>query len=1215
MKRVIVLAYWAATSASSTSPFPGVVSSSEADTVNEGSEASSSGAKEADSSSAGGLSVYSGSLVGPSVTPFDHTGPTVGTTRSFESPPVVSLHLPPYRGNGEPTPPPPQASQQGMLVNVIDDGTVIHEISSPPNAGLLTRQRSQSRGVGFVGEGGSADLLGGNRRLESPLGFSSSGGGGGGTQHRSSAFFPRSTSGTGLSHLASARSVPVGSVPGYSAMTGGGGGPPTVMSPGNYHFTFATSVGGAAWSTGLGSTSGGGGQTLQPLTFTAYSYTGMSPLASTDATMSMRRAELADDVEATLYTPHVGDLSGLLKRCINPADVCYSEEDESSPTAGRGGGGPRTTPAFSSSAPPHLPKELHDWVFSIVYHRSFPSLSQDGSIGDCFKSFESLNNVVSSSVPSSLEDVGAAAAFDPEKVLKCLAHFDSSVADQTMRKALDTIHPAMDSVCQAYYESTESSSGRGGGGASSPVKTPTRFRSTGGGGTKKMMSGGAPSPTHPAHEIETMAWLANPALSVRFTMMLSAAVSSPAATEAGGCADHHHPGPSPLIATTRPMFLLYTRSDAEFENLRALWFVHSRSYRYQLLAKLVNSRNIFHWFKWESFPINLPDGASVHLKLRSEGGPHVFLESEFFFPETVSHEFRFNEHVSIIAKDFLMYPHRVYFGIGPRFRCYIDTLDQHLSHLVRLYLRDSLGPAVAAFEVDDEEEKEGGIGSGGSSSLHRGGGATTTTRAQIEVGLFIDTIYNSPLMIVSSRMPVSDLDPSPIQRRGDPDSDDITLRRYSKMSSKRRLILWQQLRKRWQHVDNQFGMDCLAIKLIMMSGADGNIREGMGASLKGYEFCFTHANNVDMTILPMLMYYISANDANILSYCVPVMFTDMLGHLENGKLIDRAARLKGALAVANDQFSTLFGRPFSELASPPIPTWYMEHVNSPDIRLVNLFRDSPPVAVLVDQAPDVVELFEFVAATPQGSRAAWEVFKTKEIYTSRESSSLPEEVQAAISTMEWFIEEFVPANPHFVTGGTVSLEVFDKQLMEIIHNPVDRNNLRAWEEFKKNSPIYFARHELLEKKQESLLQILNVVEWYMDSYADGYWLDYKYPWYFITNVYGSKYNEIVAMGASSFEDRNATRVVAKFKSDISGIKHSVVDVIVESLEKEFVDPERFAERRARISEVIDTCLVDGRYIAPPPMSKEEMEPVEALESLIGSILFAQEIFTRLIALL
>lgn len=884
-----------------------------------------------------------------------------------------------------------------------------------------------------------------------------------------------------------------------------------VRSPGA--LAYATSVGAKSYISLSGADHHG----------TGLSYLDMSPLSAMAS--SARRADLIGDVRATHHP--VADLSHLLERC-SPLSVRYSISSERALLA---------QPMVS------LPQEVRDWVYSIVSRRTL--FEDDEAIENCFQIFRAREAVAS-------------------EIASCLAKFDSAVADELLESNLRDLPQDISRVCEKYDECQLGDAPK----VRLPASTPSRMRSSSSAGgalsafTPFQDRGGTHSEV--SQTLESIAWKSNPALTAVVTLLIAPSpVQSP---DRDGDAGKTH-------AYATSILHLYTRSPAEFENLRALWFVHSRDYRRHFRAKLISNNEIYSWFQWTDFPTadKLLNHRSLYLSsMHPDTSRNIFYESEYYFPESLAIQFLFNKDVEVIAKDFLMYPHKVYFGIGPKVRALLEALDENLAQLMHSYLAHSLG-------IEDASEYH------------------VTTRGQVEAGAFVDMVYNSPLMFVSSRMPQRDLDPEPIVR----DSSDPLSSLYSKISLSDTRILWQHLRVYWPHRSEHFGMDCLTLKLIMATGSEGALSEGMERTMKAsYDFCFSKSRYVDVTILPMMMYFISSSSNVKLSYGVPIMLTDMLGNLANGKEIDRAARLKGALGVANQQLGILLAE---NPVHPPVPTWYSEHVNE-RITLASLFLESYPGPRDLKSKELNALIRRRIDCSAGGRDPEWDTFTESEIFKNYDSAEPV--VKTSIETLRWFYEVFGPSHPRKVTS-VIILDVFDAELFSILYEPVDRENLDRWNRFKGMNPLYENRSSL----PPAVKEIINVVEWYFEGYQDGFWLDYAYPWFFITNIYGEKYNQVMIGG------RNVA-AATELVEDITIILNEVVGVHKASLEKGFDDNPRLAEFGEEAREMAAESFLGGSGGDYPQYYPFRPIPVQSdaegnLKLIIQSVLVAHNLLGRI----
>lgn len=836
-----------------------------------------------------------------------------------------------------------------------------------------------------------------------------------------------------------------------------------------------------------------------------FSFLDMSPL-STTATSS-RRLELLDDVGPDLPAP--ARLSVILQRFAEPLSVAYSAADE-------------LTDLAAAAGERHLPPEVYHWVRGIVKQREI---------------YESIDEV---SRCLAILDSNSTDLYQDQ--LNCLAIINSAVADQSWASKLPSLEHAIRDICGLL--SSDSSS------ASSTLPSQPSVVST------RSLTSGQPvslltpdcSSAAPTGNLQHIVWESNPALSVMVTLELNA--------------------PSPFTAdaaesATAPRFTsvlhLYPRSAADFENLRAIWFVHSRDYLKKIRAQLVLKNMIFSWFVWnEQFPEPSPDGETVLFRsMNSE--TNIFYQSEFFFPEILAQEFLFEADAALVARQFLMYPHKVYFGTGPKLRCLLDTLGDNLHFFVRKYLSRSLG--------------------------YEDSSSWLVTRSQLEAGAFMDTVYNTPLMILGSRMPAKDFDPEPIVRL--PGSGGSEL--YPDLSWMDMKVLWHKLGYLWSsHSDSQYGINCLLLQLNMVATKiDDNLtflERGMEqAPRDSFHDCRSKYKSVDITILPMFMYFVTSRPENMVFYSIPIRFADLLGHLENRKIVDRAARLKAAFVVANDQF-TMISVEKGPLIQVPSPSWYNDHLERRP-RLADIFQDyySPPSTGMDYKLLQMIG----IKVGAEGSLAEWYSFKNTSTYTEGASSSNIA-VRVCIETLTWFYESFLPANPDVVTNVFV-FEFFDADFMSLLLSPVNRTTLAAWQNFKEFSHMYTRRPEL----SPEMKSIINVVEWYFDAYADGYWLDYHYPWFFITNIYGQKFTERA--------DRES------LLADVSGILTDVINVQVESLKLKFDDPDLF-DVGPEVDVLVAGCLGDADYIPPAPMLTVRGDESYYLRMVLKSIIFAQKVF-------
>ena len=748
-----------------------------------------------------------------------------------------------------------------------------------------------------------------------------------------------------------------------------------------------------------------------------------------------------------------------------------------------------------------LPRELHDWVSGIVLNRGiFPD------------------------VAACLENLGQLSIFteiaDLVHLVNCFAVVDSAIADESHVRNLPALDDAIAEICALYGSSR-------GGCAFSPERE------------------GAGSSSS---DLQTRAWKSNPALSAVVEWKASGGGPSPSTWEVSPGAEF----------TTRfeSVLHLQPRSPADFESLRALWFVHSGEYRRKIRAKLIQHNSIFSWFQWDQFPEPLDDGETVLFKsMNSE--TNIFYQSEFYFPEILTQDFLFHPDVEVISKEFLMYPHKVYFGVGPKLRCLLDALGENLDNLVRRYLTQN--PAETSVLL---------------------------TRSQLEAGAFMDIVYKTPAMILGSRMPARDFDPEPIVR--DPASEVANL--YPHISWEELKVLWHRLGADWpSHSDSQLGVNCLLLQLSMVATKIGDAptiveSEMNEGQIRNFDFCLKQYKFVDITILPMFMYFVISRPEKLVSSLIPTRFADLLGHLDNGHLIDRAARLKAAFVVANDQLSmirTTDGRP---LAQTPTPAWYADQVLKRP-RLADIFQDYFfPVSVSSPELRDkLAELLDQRVGT-EGYRIAWASFRET---LDSSGGALNDGLTVYSQTLNWFYEDLPRAYPGITTHVMV-FEIFDKDFLSLLHAPVNRSSLEAWKSFKESSDTYRRRDSL----SPEMKSIINVVEWYFDAYADGYWLDYQYPWFFITNIYGQKFMQVAG-------DGEAQRMLL---ADMQGILRDVINVLLESSVPSEIDPEVEAE----VDRLVGLCLVNVQYTPPPPP-----ESIESPAQPLKSILFARKIFEEI----
>jgi hypothetical protein len=140
-------------------------------------------------------------------------------------------------------------------------------------------------------------------------------------------------------------------------------------------------------------------------------------------------------------------------------------------------------------------------------------------------------------------------------------------------------------------------------------------------------------------------------------------------------------------------------------------------------------------------------------------------------------------------------------------------------------------------------------------------------------------------------------------------------------------------------------------------------------------------------------------------------------------------------------------------------------------------------------------------------------------------------------------------------------------------------------------------------------EILNVVEWYFEGYQDGFWLDYAYPWFFIANIYGEKYNQVMIGGRNVAA---ATELVA----DITIILNEVVGVHKASLEKGFDDDPRLVEFGQEARGMVAECFLSTSGSDYPQYHPFLPIPVQSdteanLKLIIQSVLVAHHLLGRI----
>jgi len=342
-----------------------------------------------------------------------------------------------------------------------------------------------------------------------------------------------------------------------------------------------------------------------------------------------------------------------------------------------------------------------------------------------------------------------------------------------------------------------------------------------------------------------------------------------------------------LAARGEDFGIVFLMNRQQSDLQKVYWYLFSRSLKRRFREQLIaGSGNIFTWF--------------------NQGEFH---ESSYILPESLSQlinamgtkERSDLDSVFQLTHELKTYPIDVYFGIGPKFFKRVRDMESE----------------IASFIVED-------------ASRHM----VPISPHQFTAAIEFDVMFGSPELMISSNMPDLDIEPIVVADPG---------KRESLTWDALRLI-WFQMREYWPRQNKQPGIDFVTLKLSLITNPD-NIYPTMDPAVRRYvDECFGNYHMIDVTLLPMFMYFSSMEEITSIGridHRVLSLLAIMGRNLKNFSAIDRAARLKGALAMATASFHDRY-----------VARWYQSHrdnrINFSEIfsAYFSEFKDSEFVEIL-----------------------------------------------------------------------------------------------------------------------------------------------------------------------------------------------------------------------------------------------------------------------------